>query len=97
VLASESMSQSKHPPEVAEVHGGNSLDEPRRVIGKRRLRAGEGPPSREARAAMDQMGRYRTRAPKGIFIYPNHEQANTDRERWLVDAMVALAQERRRG
>jgi hypothetical protein len=39
---------------------------------------------------MSQMARYRTRAPKGVFIYSSHEQANRDREAWLVDAIVSL-------
>jgi hypothetical protein len=37
---------------------------------------------------MAEMARYRTRAPKGIFVYASHEQANEDRERWVVDAIV---------
>jgi hypothetical protein len=32
--------------------------------------------------------RYRTRAPKGVFIYASHEQMYADRERWTVDLMV---------
>jgi hypothetical protein len=32
---------------------------------------------------------YVTRAPKGVFIYRSHEQANADREQWLLDAMAA--------
>jgi hypothetical protein len=42
---------------------------------------------------MTQMARYRTRVPKGIFIYRSHEEANRDRDRWIVDAMI----EARRG
>jgi hypothetical protein len=38
---------------------------------------------------MSQMAQYRTRAPKGVFVYRSHEEANQDRERWLIDAMVA--------
>jgi hypothetical protein len=37
---------------------------------------------------MSEMARYRTRAPKGIFLYRSHEDANRDRDRWLVDAIV---------
>jgi hypothetical protein len=40
---------------------------------------------------MGRMARYRTRAPKGIFIYRSHEEANRDRDRWLVEAMVEAA------
>ena len=37
---------------------------------------------------MTAMARYLTRAPKGIFIYRNHEEANRDRDRWVVEAIV---------
>jgi hypothetical protein len=37
---------------------------------------------------MTKMAHYRTRMPKGVFVYDNHEQANRDRERWIVDAIV---------
>jgi hypothetical protein len=46
---------------------------------------------------MDQMAGYRTRAPKGVFFYRSHEEANADRERWLIDAVVAKAVQQRRG
>lgn len=59
-----------------------------RVVGAR-LRPEPGqPPSPRARRAMSEMARYRTRAPKGIFLYRSHEDANRDRDRWLVEAMV---------
>jgi hypothetical protein len=70
---------------------------PTRVVGRRRPQWGDGPPTKEARAAMEKMARYRTRVPKGIFIYASHEEANDDRERWLIDAMVATADARRNG
>ncbi len=38
---------------------------------------------------MTANARYRTRAPKGVFIYQSHEEMTRDRERWTVDAMVA--------
>ena len=38
---------------------------------------------------MDAMLKYRTRAPKGVFSYRNHEEMTRDRERWTVDAIVA--------
>ena len=38
---------------------------------------------------MTRMASYRTRAPKGIFIYHSAEEMNADRERWVVDAVVA--------
>jgi hypothetical protein len=37
---------------------------------------------------MTRNARYRTRAPKGIFIYASHEQMQADRERWTIDLMV---------
>ncbi len=46
-------------------------------------------PSRVARDAMAATARYRTRAPKGVFIYHSHDEMVRDRERWTVDAMVA--------
>ena len=59
-----------------------------RVVGGR-LRPEPGqPPSPRARRAMGEMARYRTRAPKGVFLYRSHEEANRDRDRWLVDAIV---------
>ena len=45
---------------------------------------------------MAAMARYRTRAPKGIFVYASHEQANQDHERWLVDAIVESELARKR-
>ncbi len=60
-----------------------------RVVGRRRARPVGAPPDAEARAALAEMARYLTRAPKGVFIYRSHEEANADRERWTVDAIVA--------
>jgi hypothetical protein len=34
------------------------------------------------------MARYRTRAPKGVFIYYSAEEMDRDRLRWTVDAVV---------
>ena len=45
-------------------------------------------PSPEARAAMTRMASYLTRAPKGIFRYKSHEEANRDREKWQLAAMI---------
>jgi hypothetical protein len=41
--------------------------------------------------ALAEMARYTTRAPKGVFLYRSHDEANADRERWTVDAIVAAA------
>ena len=60
-----------------------------RVVGRRtRAPIGE-PPGPETRAALAQMARYVTRAPKGVFIYRSHEEANADRDRWTIEAIVA--------
>ena len=59
-----------------------------RIVGKRsRPPLGE-PPSAEAQAAHASLQRYRTRAPKGIFLYRSHEEMEADRLRWTVEAMV---------
>lgn len=61
-----------------------------RVVGKRvPPPIGQVPPA-ASRAALTAMAQYRTRAPKGVFLYQSHEEANADRLRWTVDAMVAL-------
>ena len=64
-----------------------------RVVGRRPRPPFGQPPSAEAWAALAQMARYVTRAPKGVFIYRSHEEANADRERWTVDALVAKHRE----
>ncbi len=62
-----------------------------RVVGRRsRPPVGE-PPSEEAQRAHASLLEYRTRAPKGIFIYRNHEEMEADRLRWTVEAMVERA------
>ena len=59
-----------------------------RVVGRRRpAPLGELPP-RATREALSDLARYRTRAPKGVFIYASHEEANADRQCWQVEAMV---------
>jgi hypothetical protein len=58
-------------------------------IAGRRVQPPEGAlPSPEARAAMTRMANYLTRAPKGVFRYKNHEEANRDRDQWQVAAML---------
>lgn len=62
-----------------------------RIIGRRvSPPVGELPPA-EARRAMTAMASYRTRAPKGVFIYRSHEEMDADRLRWTVEAMVERA------
>jgi hypothetical protein len=59
-----------------------------RVVGKRSRPAPGEPPSAEARAVMNTLAVGRTRAPKGVFIYRSHEEANRDRDAWTLEAMV---------
>lgn len=60
-----------------------------KVVGKRKRPPPGIPPSKEARDAMAEMARYQTRAPKGVFRYRSHEEANADMERWRVDLIVS--------
>lgn len=62
-----------------------------RVVGRRERPAAFEPPSAERRAALASLQRYRTRAPKGIFIYFSHEEMDADRMRWTVEAMTERA------
>jgi hypothetical protein len=62
-----------------------------RVVGRRgRPPIGEAPTAdaQQAHAALQQ---YRTRAPKGVFVYTSHEEMAADRLRWTVEAMVDCA------
>ena len=65
-----------------------------RVIGRRVSPPSGQFPSAAVRTAMDANLRYRTRAPKGIFFYQNHEEMTRDRELWTLDAMLARQNER---
>ncbi len=60
-----------------------------RVVGKRVTPPPGRLPSAAARAAMTANARYRTRVPKGIFLYDDHEQMMRDRERWTVELIRA--------
>jgi hypothetical protein len=59
----------------------------KRTVGRRIARA-DRPPTAGDRAALDSMARYRTRAPKGVFIYYSAEEMDRDRLSWTVDAIV---------
>jgi hypothetical protein len=59
-----------------------------RTVGRRKPRHGQ-PLSAADRASMTAMARYRTRAPKGVYLYNSHAEMTRDRERWLIDAIVA--------
>ncbi|HMR05142.1 MAG TPA: hypothetical protein PKA88_05180 [Polyangiaceae bacterium] len=39
---------------------------------------------------MEQMAAYRTAAPKGVFRYATHEEANRARESWTVAKALSL-------
>lgn len=59
----------------------------RRTVGRRRSREGRALSAAD-RAALAALARYRTRAPKGVFIYYSPEEMDADRLRWTVDAVV---------
>lgn len=61
-----------------------------RTIGRRRSRSGQ-PLSAAERAAMTDLARYVTRAPKGVFRYDSAAAMEADRLRWTVAAVVARA------
>ena len=46
------------------------------------------PPAPEAREAWTAMAAYRTRAPKGVFIYGSHEEMTRDRDLWAARAVA---------
>ncbi len=62
-----------------------------RTVGRRSQAPAGTLPSAAARSALTAMAQYRTRAPKGIFFYRNHEEMDADRLRWTVEAMVERA------
>jgi hypothetical protein len=59
----------------------------RRTVGRRASREGR-PLSADDRKAMSRLAQYRTRAPKGVFIYYSAEAMDADRLHWTVDAVV---------
>jgi hypothetical protein len=58
-----------------------------RTVGRRQPRDGR-PLSAEDRAALARQAHYRTRAPKGVFVYYSAEAMEADRLRWTLDAVV---------
>jgi hypothetical protein len=63
-----------------------------RVVGRRRRPEVGELPTAEARAAMTSLlEQQRTGAPKGVFVYRSHEEANADRDRWLAEAMLTAS------
>ncbi|MBI3371895.1 MAG: hypothetical protein HY017_09100 [Betaproteobacteria bacterium] len=65
-----------------------------RTVGRRLTLPVGRPPSAAARAALAAMAAKLTRTPKGVIRYANHDDMIRDRERWTVEAMVALARSR---
>lgn len=59
-----------------------------RTVGRRSPPRVGAPPTAEARAAWNAMAAYRTRVPKGVFVYSSHAEMAADRESWVVDAIV---------
>jgi hypothetical protein len=59
----------------------------RRTVGRRQPRDGRSLTA-DDRAALARLAQYRTRAPKGVFIYHSAAEMDADRMRWIVDAMV---------
>ena len=59
-----------------------------RVVGKRRRPTIGEPPTLEARRIMDALPRSGVNAPKGVFFYRSHEEANRDWDKWLANAMA---------
>ena len=53
------------------------------------------PPGPEARAAWNAMAAYRTRVPKGVFVYRSHAEMESDRERWTAQAVLERAARQR--
>jgi DNA-binding response OmpR family regulator len=58
-----------------------------RTVGRRASRDGQ-PLTPADRALLTQLAQYRTRAPKGVFIYYSAEEMDRDRLSWTVDAIV---------
>ncbi len=59
-----------------------------RVIGKRtQLPYGLEHPTKKEREWLISLSKFRTRVPKGIFRYKNHEEANKDWDRWIVEKL----------
>ena len=59
----------------------------RRTVGRRIARDGRRLTA-EDRAGLARQAQYRTRAPKGVYIYYSAADLDADRFRWTVDAVV---------
>jgi hypothetical protein len=60
-----------------------------RVVGRRERPPMGSVPTAARRAALATLACYRTRAPKGVFIYRSHDAMEADRLKWAVEAVVA--------
>ena len=69
---------------------GKSLDQQpiARTVGKRVQESIGVPPSPQARAAWDALATGRTRVPKGVYRYADHEAMTRDWERWTIAGIV---------
>ena len=65
-----------------------------RTVGRRTPPPIGAPPTLEARAAWNALAAYRTRAPKGVFVYRSHEEMARDRDRWTTEAIVERIRQR---
>jgi len=65
-----------------------------RTVGRRTLPPVGMPPTREARAAWDSLLAFRTRSPKGVFVYQSHAEMTRDRDQWTAEAMAERARQR---
>jgi hypothetical protein len=65
-----------------------------RTVGRRVPPPPGEPPARETRAASGRANLFPRRTPKGVFRYRSHEEMTSDRERWTLAAMVAIARSR---
>jgi len=61
----------------------------RRVLGTRQRSAPGAAPSAATRDALTKLACYHTGAPKGVFRYRSHEEANAHREAWTIARIVA--------
>lgn len=63
----------------------------RRVVGTRQHGAPGEPPGAAVRSALAKLARASTGAPKGVFKFRSHEEANAQREAWTVAQMAKIA------
>ena len=65
-----------------------------RTVGRRGPPPPGEPPTRAAMEFSKLANLLPRRTPKGVFRYRSHDEMKADRERWTVDAMVAIARSR---